>query len=104
MRLLRQFQASFFFFFMKIFRLHKITSQAKTKKQKKNKRIRNNKGNGFSLTKTSKRRKIDYFSLWCFFYARNFFVKKREINWIEIVLITSYAILLISKAFAEKIA
>ena len=74
---------AFYFSFRKNF------EKAKINKQNKNKQTLNNKGN----TKTSKRAKVVCFAFWCFFYAQNFFVKKKK-NWLEIVLTTSFTILL----------
>ena len=48
----------------------------------------------FACTKTSKRVKIVCFTFWSFFYPQNLFVKKKKINRLEIVLITSFTILL----------
>ena len=59
---------AFYFSFRKIF------EKAKINKQNKNKQTLNNKGN----TKTSKRAKVVCFAFWCFFYAQNFFVKKKK--------------------------
>ena len=57
-----------------------------------NKRTKDNKGNSFSCIKTSKREKIGSFALWYFLHAQNIFVK--IINWLKIVLIASFTILL----------
>ena len=92
MRLSRQFKASLFFL-RKDFERTKAQIKPKQTNKNKNKRTKNNKGNNFLLIKTSKRTKIGYFALWCFLYAQNIFVK-RKINWLKIVLITSFTLLL----------
>ena len=76
MRLLRQFQASLFFYENISSAQKHVTSKSQVTKQKQaNKKQQRQQ---FSLAKTSKKTKIDYFSFWCFFYARNFFVKKEK--------------------------
>ena len=87
--------SSQFIFFMKRFWARKNANQAKTNQQNKNKQTKNNKGNNFLHIKTSKRKKVVCFALWCFLCAQSLFVKK--INWLEIVLIASFTILLSQK-------
>ena len=85
MRLSRQFQASLFFL-RKDFEREK--TQNKKKANKKQQRQRFSK-----RIKTSKRVEIVRFEFSCFLYAQNLFVKK-IINWLEIVLIASFTVLL----------
>ena len=61
------------FFYEKILNAQKCKS-SQNQLTKKNKRTKNNKGNNFLLTKTSKRQRIVYFAFWCFFYAQHLFV------------------------------
>ena len=94
LRLSRQFQACFFFFFYtKRFRAHKNTSQANMNQQNKNKLTLNNKGSNFLRAQTSKSVKVACFKLWGFLCERNLFLKKKKkiINRLEIVLITSFS-------------
>ena len=89
MRLSRQFQASFFY--EKILSAQKRkSSQKQPSKQKKSKQ-KTTKVTIFAY-KSSKRVKVVCFALWCFLRTQNLFVKK--INWLEIVLIASFTILL----------
>ena len=74
-------------FFTKRFWAHKNTSQA-------NKWTKNNKGNNFfARTKFSETLGVVCFAFWCFFYTKNFFVKKKKKNRLEVVLIASLVIL-----------
>ena len=66
----------FLFFLGKDFSTQKHKSNQSQPEKQNNMRIKNNKGNTFSRTKTSKKVKIVYFAFWCFFYAQNLFLKK----------------------------
>ena len=105
MRLSRQFQASFFLFFLFVFFLilnaqkrksnqNQLTKQKQGWKKQQSQQV-------FARAKTSKRVKNIYFAFWCFLYAQNLFAKK-IINWLEIVLITSFTILLYSSPKIHK--
>ena len=88
--------SSQFIFSRKDFEREKNANQPKPikkNKQTKNKRTKKQQRQRFSARiKTSKRVEIVRFEFWCFLYARNLFVKK--INWLEIVLIASFTVLL----------
>ena len=73
--------SSQFIFFMKRFWARKNANQAKTNQQNKNKQTKNNKGNNFLHIKTSKRKKVVCFALWCFLCAQSLFVKKNKLAW-----------------------
>ena len=90
MTLSRQFQASLLFY-EKILSVSKRKSNQNqpTKAQASEQKTTKGKFRGFG-----KRRKIGYFTHLYFLYAQNFFIKK---NWLEIVLIASFTILLSQK-------
>ena len=106
MRLSRQFQASFFFFvvffvFFLILNAQKRKSNQNQLTKQKQGRKKQQSQQVFARAKTSKRVKTIYFAFWCFLYAQNLFSKKK-INWLEIVLITSFTILLYSSPKIHK--
>ena len=63
----------------------KSTSKTKLSQQKERQQL---------LQRKTSKGEIVCFAFWCFFYAQTFFVKKK-INRLEIVLITSFTILLL---------
>ena len=86
MRLLGQFQTSFFF--TKRFRAYSDADQSKTNQKNKIKWTKNNKGNNFSGMKTSKS------GLICSFVrVKSFRKKKKKKSWFEIALIASSTII-----------
>ena len=76
MRLLRQFQACFFFKKKKKRFCAQKHSQANINQQNKIKQALNNKGNDCLPAQTSKRVKVTCFLLWCFLCVQNLSVKK----------------------------
>ena len=66
-----------FIFLTKKVWAHENANQTKTNLQNKIKRAKNNKGNNFLRTKTSKRGEIVCFAFWCFFTLK----KKNKQVW-----------------------
>ena len=80
------------FFLRKYFECTKTRHKQKPTNKTKTSKHRRTKTTIFTDTKTSKRVKIVCFALWYIFCVQNIFVKK--INRLEIVLITSFTMLL----------
>ena len=88
MRLLRQFQAFFFFFFKKILCIQKCESNQNQPTKQKQAQTKELRQQFFTRTKTSKRVKVICFGFWYFFACKIFLLKK--INRSEIVLMASF--------------
>ena len=94
MSLSGQFQVCSFSFLFLRKNCERTKTQIKPKptKKNKNKQTKNNKVKNFLHTETSKMVKVVYFAFWWFFYAQNFYGKKKS-NRLETALITSLTIL-----------
>ena len=81
MRLLRQFQAFFFFFYKKILCIQKCESNQNQPTKQKQAQTKELRQQFFARTKTSKRVKVICFGFWYFFACKIFLLKKNKQVW-----------------------
>ena len=91
MRFQDNFKPVFFFFLILNAQKRKSNQNQLTKEKQANKKQQRQRV--FARTKISKRMEIVYFAFWCFLYAQNLFIVKKNKR-LDIVLITSFTILL----------